>query len=945
MRLWNMGEEKPEGGGHCDLDMTDRGPCCGQDMPTPHLSFSQPALSLEQVLEKYSLPRVVSCDLDSFADLQGYLDWSQPLVLYKTRSVRQVTVQNVLWDDVTKLYSIVGRDLLVPEDYTGYFSVAGNPSSEPMATPVPYFTIAEAMSSDHTSFLVGGVKPLQAYLMVRQHHQARLVPHRVLSGEVLTLASHHVFENIGTPGTRCFMFQDQRDTSLLLTDDTPCLLYAISHDDQTTDDTVMTFGDILKRFSLPVVVYLVQGWLPATLGQFTGMFLLQDSSHVTTVTGTMVRGGHSISLDIPLGTDVKFRVADHTLEVTSSKFWRNALLHCRSRGATYSSSIKVIELPGDISEEDTTTFDVVNDGREDMMEVMHDLNLSDNLQQNGHVTLRSKFNRSGGQSCSLISSSQSRRLLISVADRSFCILVAPSGGTAADDSTGRRQVDTSKHTVAPHSKPQPSDSGHGESGSSQTARGTPVTGLQDGGRDVSNEGVSRLKGFREGVMERVHVVSGEVPGVHVSSGEVPGVRVSISTPSSAESQPLWSSTSNIASMDEDTDSIHIPAVPGRPTSQVSRHSGPLGEGGSHTVESTAAGNSDSRPAGSHDKKIRTLTPSVRRRGVHVDDTYPYDSLARQSDPHVYDRYQVDGDYVTARDSIYSQVLILRNQNLVISDVDETLLPPCFYNRSCHYSNSTLTHDRNNFLEYSNSFSEPLDVYQELPELDDGQTHESADSGVSSVKSDHSEDDIRQNRHSDYFAEGETKPSSHDSGPDPRPENKRSVRPPLPPRTRIAGRRAMVADKRTPQVYTRTPPVESRTPQVYTRIPPKDTRIPPKDTRTPLADSTTSPADMSNIFSPMRVIGQTRREDEASRLRRCNRDALIEELKKAMPIEANTQLAFQSLSAAEIVTLLSCEDNLDSELTKFLPKLGQLDLRKVALCLRSMRTRLSLFVVE
>lgn len=87
----------------------------------PDIDWRPKRFTLKEIAEKYQLPQVVLCDpMSSSVRLDQYnFDFRQPIMLYKTRTVRKTRARSVGTDPIKKVSCFVGDPLLIPDDYKG----------------------------------------------------------------------------------------------------------------------------------------------------------------------------------------------------------------------------------------------------------------------------------------------------------------------------------------------------------------------------------------------------------------------------------------------------------------------------------------------------------------------------------------------------------------------------------------------------------------------------------------------------------------------------------------------------------------------------------------------------------------------------------------------------------------------------------------------------------
>ncbi|CAL1539917.1 unnamed protein product [Lymnaea stagnalis] len=351
----------------------------------PGLNFTDEVFTLEQVLDRFRLPRVIQCDMGLMKD--NRLDLSKPLLAFSRRSARKVGARNMQWDCKERELKVMGSDLLIPEDYIGWFAVQGSPGApDDLKSVTPYRKLSQLSTSRVSSFLVGGISPISGFLLLRSNNTVKNIPHQILPGDVLRKANNQIFQEDGSlyaspkPDTKSgtstltrrgafrekskvqpyLMYHDEKDRAILLKAQQRGIFYVIGQDGQCGDeDTVaLQLKDIITQYTFPLVVKLLHGLVPAVSCGFTGTILLTDIDMEETVVASTLLKNRNTSLEIPLGSDMLFQVAENSTELTTSEAWKYALAHCHSLAPIYTRAIKVIDFSGSI-DEDESEFDAI----------------------------------------------------------------------------------------------------------------------------------------------------------------------------------------------------------------------------------------------------------------------------------------------------------------------------------------------------------------------------------------------------------------------------------------------------------------------------------------------------------------------------------------------------------------------------------------------------------
>ncbi|XP_071119802.1 uncharacterized protein [Haliotis cracherodii] len=332
-------------------------------MDKPKLQWETGVYSLEDILQKYPLPRVVQCAYtlnDDISTEKSNFDFLQPMLLYQKRVCNKVTATSLNTDPQTGNTVEVGAPLLIPEDYKGWFAVSSMPKHEPVPQ---YRLVAKLAASDCHTFLIGGedeVIALQAFSKTQTQKTRVLYPGDVLTVVNLYVATIKVRKSIFfrtiTREETFLLCTDNADRQVLLPIDATGVFYVLKHKTEKLEFPVLQIKDIVADIRLPCVARLLYGHVPVTPCVFTGTLRLSECHHDVSVVTSSVFNQCNILLELPVAIPLMFRVAKPDRSVSDSAQYKYALRQCQEGMETYMRSIKVSQEPA--SHTDCDTFPV-----------------------------------------------------------------------------------------------------------------------------------------------------------------------------------------------------------------------------------------------------------------------------------------------------------------------------------------------------------------------------------------------------------------------------------------------------------------------------------------------------------------------------------------------------------------------------------------------------------
>ncbi|XP_046547599.1 uncharacterized protein LOC124257546 [Haliotis rubra] len=315
----------------------------------PNLQWEVGAYSLEDILQKYPLPRVVQCAYtlnDDISTEQSNFDFLQPLLLYQKRVCNKVTATSLNTDPQTGNTVEVGDPLLIPEDYKGWFAV----KLTSFEKPIPHYRkVANLASSDCDMFLIGGEHEVQAVQIQRTDGSPQ--PRVLYPGDVLRMGHLYVatskvkksiFSKSVTLEKKFVLCLDQADREVMLPLDAAGVFYIVKYKN-THKQSIMQIKDIIDTQPLPCKVKLVYGRVPLTPCIFTGVLNLNEFHLDTSAIVSSVFNLRNILLEIPTSIPLMFRVAKPDSSLINSRGYTNAFGLCQENAERYMRNIKVAQ--------------------------------------------------------------------------------------------------------------------------------------------------------------------------------------------------------------------------------------------------------------------------------------------------------------------------------------------------------------------------------------------------------------------------------------------------------------------------------------------------------------------------------------------------------------------------------------------------------------------------
>ncbi|XP_061168083.1 uncharacterized protein LOC133177019 [Saccostrea echinata] len=321
------------------------------------LKFEPGTSSLSDIKRNFPLPVVVVCDASKSpvpVDRTRFnFDLRQPLLLYRSRNIKKISARSVYIDPSSRAFHDVGEQLLIPEDYRGYFSLLKkNYNNGPVDDFVPHYQeVSEVAGTNTESFLIGGERRVQALQIVRRengsiiHQQRTLFPGDVLRKGKIYIGEKRrkskIFRKTKVVAEKYLLCTDDADREILLPFDQKGLFYTLTTTTGDANRPVMQMSEIVDKKCFPCIVRLVYGRIPNTPCSFTGTLRLERADLEQSVVAATLANTRNILLEIPTSCDLQFNVAISNDDLIRMPSYHQALELCNEKGSIYMRNIKV----------------------------------------------------------------------------------------------------------------------------------------------------------------------------------------------------------------------------------------------------------------------------------------------------------------------------------------------------------------------------------------------------------------------------------------------------------------------------------------------------------------------------------------------------------------------------------------------------------------------------
>ncbi|CAL4064092.1 unnamed protein product [Meganyctiphanes norvegica] len=296
-------------------------------------------LTPRQLLKRATLP--IAAHLIAPIQPPG-IDLKSPLLLYDTYTsskVRAVSLRQGADGSLTP----VGPSILIPEAYTGWFSVLTTDGQT-----APFFTSIQQVVESKKSFFLTR-HDVCGYTLTRDESGGTAYNKTaVSSGHVLKLVG--VFEDVSDRSkavTKYAQCLNYRNEVVFLPYNVTGRFYSTPDKNTRSLDHVYLMAQILKNHKLPVTVKLVCGYMPTVPDSFTGLLKLEKMEKEDVILAcTMNYEAHATLFEIDVTSSFSFATVPDPM-LSKQPIFLKTVSYCEDEVDTWRRQIKVTHHTGD----------------------------------------------------------------------------------------------------------------------------------------------------------------------------------------------------------------------------------------------------------------------------------------------------------------------------------------------------------------------------------------------------------------------------------------------------------------------------------------------------------------------------------------------------------------------------------------------------------------------
>lgn len=324
------------------------------DRINPFKVWSKESLPPKEFVKKYSLPQVARIFDGGADDLKSLaqLDLRQPFLLSKSYSAIKVHARS-LQIDCRGSYREVGPAVVIPEDYTGWFTIMSEDGRNQAAQH--YSSIEQVANANIRFFLVRNDTPAYRLSDLRGNAGKFVYTKTTVKvGHVMKLLG--VFEDItsrqnklaskffGANANSCKYAQclNYKGEVLFLPFTARGMFYATATKATRCSNQVYLMSQILKFAKFPLTVRLVCGFLPKVPCNFTGVLRLTCARREDIILACTLLKERNVMLEMDMNSGFTLCKALEVDHFVHSDLHRSALAFCTDEAEIWRRQMKVM---------------------------------------------------------------------------------------------------------------------------------------------------------------------------------------------------------------------------------------------------------------------------------------------------------------------------------------------------------------------------------------------------------------------------------------------------------------------------------------------------------------------------------------------------------------------------------------------------------------------------
>ncbi|OWF45043.1 uncharacterized protein LOC110457548 [Mizuhopecten yessoensis] len=314
--------------------------------------WSNQSFTVDQVVKQFPLPQIVKCTQQCLLTKKNTtlpVNLTQPILLYRKRTIRKLLARNVFMDPETQRYTEKDETIVIPADYEGRFLRLSSRTAKDSSCHTDLETLSHNQVQAFltltklTANVIGSGSESQDYDQVNYGPGNVFLIDRVYLGTTHLQSEGRLFGIRGGNKTqvRYLKCRDEKDMDVLL---------PLSQTGEFVEVIPNKNGDgrlsvdskcLIAKSKYPALVRFLTGRRRPRLKTFTGLFTLLDSFEETTLFGCVLDPSGFTMIEIPISSPLKFQLALNKNDLSLNPVVKNANKLCEENAVDFCKDLKL----------------------------------------------------------------------------------------------------------------------------------------------------------------------------------------------------------------------------------------------------------------------------------------------------------------------------------------------------------------------------------------------------------------------------------------------------------------------------------------------------------------------------------------------------------------------------------------------------------------------------
>ncbi|XP_050414773.1 uncharacterized protein LOC126828811 [Patella vulgata] len=313
------------------------------------VQWSSQSYSLKDIPQQFNLPQVVRCNPQILLTKRQQplpVNLGQPILFYKTRTIRKLLARNVLFDTRVERFGETDETVVIPEDYEGNFLRLKSRTARDkdvhksieslVSNKVPAFINLSRISA----FQIGKDQGSNQYPRLNYSAGNVFIIDRIFKGST-TRADASAIEEVRPSRQELHYLKcrDERDIDVLIPMSHPGEFMEVLPNPNGKVKLSMQSSDIIATQKFPTLIRYVYGGTRPRLTSYSGLFTALDSFDETSLVGCVLSSSGFTLIEMPISSPLAFQIALNN-NIFNASVIKQAVKLCHQKCAYFAADMK-----------------------------------------------------------------------------------------------------------------------------------------------------------------------------------------------------------------------------------------------------------------------------------------------------------------------------------------------------------------------------------------------------------------------------------------------------------------------------------------------------------------------------------------------------------------------------------------------------------------------------